>query len=134
MASNLIKIDYELLFPTIFSIDDAIHHQSYFGDEICLKQGDVDKCFIDAEHILEDTFYIGGQEHFYMETNSYMVIPSNDDNEITLYSGTQSPTALQELTALVLDREVSRIKCHVKRVGGGFGGKESRAYVKYLFS
>jgi xanthine dehydrogenase/oxidase len=127
IASNLINIDYELLSPTIFSIDDAIKHHSYFGDEISLKKGDVQKCFIDAEHILEDTFYIGGQEHFYMETNSFMVIPSNDDKEIALYVGTQSPTAVQELTASVLDRDVSQIICHVKRVGGGFGGKESRS-------
>jgi xanthine dehydrogenase molybdopterin-binding subunit B len=127
IASNLIQIEYEFLSPTIFSIDDAIQHHSYFGDEIRLHKGDVKECFINAEHILEDTFYIGGQEHFYMETNSYMVIPSNDDKEITLYLGTQSPTAAQELTALVLDRDVSQITCHVKRVGGGFGGKESRS-------
>lgn len=126
-ALNLIKIDYELLSETIFSIDDAIKHQSYFGDEICLRKGDVEKSFIDAEHILEDTFYIGGQEHFYMETNAVMVIPTNDDKEIALYIGCQSPTGIQELTALVLDRDVSQITCHVKRVGGGFGGKESRS-------
>ncbi|CAF1173308.1 unnamed protein product [Rotaria sordida] len=128
IASNLIKIDYELLSPTILTIEDAINHQSYFGDEICLQKGDVEKSFVDAEHTLEDTIYIGGQEHFYMETHSCIVIPSHDDKEITLYLGTQSASAIQELTALVLGRDVSHITCHVKRVGGAFGGKESRSF------
>ncbi|CAF5142888.1 unnamed protein product, partial [Rotaria sp. Silwood1] len=132
MAANLVKIDYELLSPTILSIDDAINYQSYFGDEICLQKGDIEKSFINAEHILEDTIYIGGQEHFYMETNSCMVIPSNDDKEITLYLGTQSASSMQELTALVLGRDVSHITCHVKRVGGAFGGKESRSFPQCL--
>ncbi|CAF1261858.1 unnamed protein product [Rotaria sordida] len=127
IAANLVKIDYDLLSPRIFSIDDAIIHESYLTDEICLQRGDVDKVLLDAEHIVEDTVFIGGQEHFYMETNSCMVIPSNDDKEINLYVSTQTPTGAQELTALVLGRNANNITCHVKRMGGSFGGKESRA-------
>ncbi|CAF4321925.1 unnamed protein product, partial [Rotaria sordida] len=92
-----------------------------------LRQGDVNKGFTDAKHILEETLWIGGQEHFYLESNSYMVIPSNDDKELTLYLGTQNPSTTQDLIALVLGRDVSRITCHVKRIGGAFGGKESRS-------
>ncbi|CAF1016904.1 unnamed protein product [Adineta steineri] len=127
IAADLVKIDYELLSPTILSIDDAINHESYFGNETCLQRGDVEKAFADAEHILEETIYIGGQEHFYMETNSCIVIPSHDDNEITIHAGVQSPLAVQQTASLVLNRDVSRIICHVKRIGGAFGGKESRA-------
>ncbi|CAF2705216.1 unnamed protein product [Rotaria sp. Silwood2] len=127
LASSLVKIDYDLLLPRIFSIDDAINHQSYFDDELCLRKGDVQRVFLDAEHILEDTLYIGGQEHFYMETHSCMVIPSNDDKEIDLYVGTQNPSLTQELTAWVLGRDVSHVTCHVKRIGGAFGGKETRS-------
>ncbi|CAF5063769.1 unnamed protein product, partial [Rotaria sp. Silwood1] len=126
LAANLIKIDYDLLSPRIFSIEDAINHQSYFGNEICLQRGDVEKVFLDAEHVLEDILFIGGQEHFYMETQSCMVIPSNDDQEIKLYVGIQNPSTVQELIASVLGRDVNRITCHVKRVGGAFGGKETR--------
>lgn len=111
-AAALIKIDYEILSPSIFSIDDAISHQSYFGDELCLQKGDVDKVFVDAEHIVEDTLYMGGQEHFYMETNACMVVPLNDDKEIHVYMGAQSPTAVQELMGVVLDRDAGRIICH----------------------
>lgn len=126
-AAKLIQIDYEQLSPTIFSIEDAIKYESYFGDEIILRNGNAEESFTNAPHIVEDTLFIGGQEHFYMETNSAIVIPSNDDGEITIHVGTQSPTAIQELAALVLNRDVGQIKCHVKRVGGGFGGKESRS-------
>ncbi|CAF2816169.1 unnamed protein product [Rotaria sp. Silwood2] len=126
-AANLVQIEYELLAPTIFTIDDAIEHQSYLDDERCLQQGDVEKAFSEAEHILEGTILIGGQEHFYLETNCCMAIPSNDDQELTLYSSTQNPSKTQELTALALGYEISHIACHVKRMGGGFGGKESRS-------
>lgn len=126
LAAKLVRIDYEQLSPTIFSIEDAIKYESYFDDEIILRSGNAEESFTNAPHILEDILFIGGQEHFYMETNSAIVIPSNDDGEITIYVGTQNPTSVQELTALALNRDVGQIKCHVKRVGGGFGGKESR--------
>jgi xanthine dehydrogenase/oxidase len=128
-AAGLIQIDYELLVPTILSIEDAIRHQSYFGNEICLKNGDIDQSLVDAEHVLEGELYIGGQEHFYMETNACLVIPSNDDREIKLYLATQSPSTAQELAALVLARDLGHVTCHTKRIGGAFGGKESRSYV-----
>ena len=127
MAANLIQIDYELLTPTIFTIEDAIAHESYLDDEQCVQQGDVDKGLAEAKHKLEGTLMIGGQEHFYMETNVCIVIPSNDDKEVALYLGTQDTSTTQELVGLALGRDASHIICHVKRVGGGFGGKESRA-------
>lgn len=132
-ASNLIRIEYELLTPTILTIEDAITNESYFGDEICLRQGDVSKSLIDAKHKLTGTILIGGQEHFYLEPNCCMVIPSDDDEEVVLYLGTQKPSAAQELTALALGRDASHITCHVKRIGGAFGGKGSRSYVINLF-
>ncbi|CAF3648899.1 unnamed protein product [Rotaria sordida] len=126
MAASLVRIEYELLTPTIFTIEDAIAHDSYFDEEQCLREGDVDKNLIEAEHILEGTLMIGGQEHFYLETNSCMVIPSHDDNEVIVYLSTQDPSKAQQLIALALGRDSSHISCHVKRIGGGFGGKESR--------
>jgi len=127
VAAHLVQIEYELLTPTIFTIDDAITHQSYLGDERLLRCGDVEQGFEQADHILEGTVVMGGQEHFYLETNCCMVIPSNDDQEVTLYSSTQNPSKTQELTALALGYDVNRVQCHVKRMGGGFGGKESRS-------
>ena len=127
MAASLIQIEYELLTPTVFTIDEAIKYESYLGDTLCLRRGDVIKALADAEHTLEGTLFIGGQEHFYLETNCCMAIPSNGNQELTLYSSTQSPSKTQELTALALGRDSSHITCLVKRVGGGFGGKETRS-------
>jgi xanthine dehydrogenase molybdopterin-binding subunit B len=126
-AAKLTHIEYELLTPTIFTIEDAIAHESYLCDEQCLQQGDVTKGLAEAEHRLEGTLMIGGQEHFYMETNCFMVIPSNDDKEVALYFGTQALSSAQELIGLALGRDANRITCHVKRIGGAFGGKETRA-------
>jgi xanthine dehydrogenase molybdopterin-binding subunit B len=126
MASNLVQIDYELFSSKILTIDDAIAHQSYFGDEIYLRKGDIIKSFLNAENILEGELFIAGQEHFYMETNACIVVPSNDENGITLYLPTENATVVQELVALVLGRDVAHITCHTKRIGKPFGGKQSR--------
>ncbi|CAF0826619.1 unnamed protein product [Adineta ricciae] len=126
-AAHLVQIEYELLTPTIFTIDDAIEHASYLGEERCLRKGDVEKALAEAEHTLEGTIVMGGQEHFYLETNCCMIIPSNDDQEVTIYSSTQNPSKTQELAAYALGYDVSHVTCHVKRMGGGFGGKESRS-------
>ncbi|CAF3827074.1 unnamed protein product [Rotaria sordida] len=55
MASDLVQIEYELLTPTMFTIDDAIEKESYFGDELCLRRGDINNAFANAEHTLEGT-------------------------------------------------------------------------------
>lgn len=125
-AANLIQIEYELLTPTIFTIEDAVTNNSYFGDEQTLQQGDAEKSLAEVEHKLEGTLMIGGQEHFYMEPNCYLVIPSSDDKEVNLYFGTQDPSGAQDTISSVLGRDASRVNCHVKRMGGGFGGKETR--------
>ena len=75
-VASLIRIEYELLASGIFSIDDAIAKNSYFDDEQCLEHGEINKGLTETEYILDGTLYIGGQEHFYIETNSYMVIPT----------------------------------------------------------
>ncbi|CAF3610866.1 unnamed protein product [Rotaria sp. Silwood1] len=126
-AANLIQIDYELLAPVIVTIDDAIQYESYLGDEQCIRKGDPNQALSEAEHTLEETLLIGGQEHFYLETNCCMAIPSNDDEELTLYSATQDPNKIQELVALAIGRKANHIKCLVKRIGGSFGGKDSRS-------
>ena len=132
MASNLVRIEYKLLAPTIFTIEDAITYQSYFGNKLCLRKGDTTKGLVEAEHKLEGTLFIGGQDHFYLETNCCMSLPSNDDKEVLLYLETQKPSLAQDLTALILGRDVSQIVCHVKRIGGVFGGKGSRVYFIHM--
>lgn len=125
-AAKLVVIEYEALEPTIFTIDQAIQHSSYFEGQRTIVRGDIETALRGAEHTLEGELYIGGQEHFYLETNCCMAIP-HEDGEITLFSSTQSPSRVQELAALALGIESSKVTCRVKRMGGGFGGKQTRS-------
>ncbi|XP_056392196.1 aldehyde oxidase-like isoform X2 [Hyla sarda] len=122
-ASKKVKVVYENIEPVILTIEDAIKHNSFFEPDKKLNHGDVDKAFIAADHILEGEFHIGGQEHFYMETQSIRVIPSKEGQEIDIYAATQDPTYMQGLVASTLGIPCNRINCHVKRIGGAFGGK-----------
>ena len=70
---------------------------------------------------------MAGQEHFYLETQASLVVPGREDDEIEIYSSTQNPTETQHLVAHVLGIDSNKVTCRVKRLGGGFGGKETRS-------
>ncbi len=69
---------------------------------------------------------IGGQEHFYLETQASIVVPKNEDGELEIFTSSQNPAKTQMALARVLNIPASRIMVRVKRLGGGFGGKETR--------
>uniref|UniRef100_A0A3B4AS67 Uncharacterized protein n=1 Tax=Periophthalmus magnuspinnatus TaxID=409849 RepID=A0A3B4AS67_9GOBI len=75
-----------------------------------------------------DQLHIGGQEHFYLETNVTVAVP-RDQDEIEIFSSTQSPSQTQSCVARVLGVPSNRVHVRVKRIGGGFGGKEFRANI-----
>ncbi|XP_019409453.1 PREDICTED: aldehyde oxidase-like [Crocodylus porosus] len=125
-AALKVKITYEALEPVILTIEEAIKNNSFYDPERKLEQGNVDEAFETVDQILEGEIHIGGQEHFYMETQSVLVVPKGEDNEMDVYVSSQHPTFTQELVASVLNVPSSRIMCHVKRVGGGFGGKVTK--------
>ncbi|XP_040297422.1 aldehyde oxidase-like [Bufo bufo] len=122
-AAKKVKIVYEDIEPAILTIKDAIKHESFFEPDKKLHHGDVDEALKTADHILEGELYVGGQEHFYMETQSIRVIPSKDGQEIEIYAATQDPTYIQKRVGASLGIPFNRINCHVKRIGGAFGGK-----------
>ncbi|XP_073407554.1 aldehyde oxidase-like isoform X2 [Dendrobates tinctorius] len=122
-AAKKVKIVYEDIKPVIFTIEDAIKHDSFFEPDKKLQCGDVDEAFKTADHILEGEIHIGGQEHFYMETQSIRVIPIKEGQEIEIYAASQDPTYMQGLVARSLGIPFNRVNCHVKRIGGAFGGK-----------
>lgn len=74
---------------------------------------------------------MGGQEHFYLETHASLAIPREED-EIEIICSTQHPSEIQKLVAHVLEVPINRINVRVKRMGGGFGGKESRGMLVAL--
>ncbi|NXC42818.1 AOXA oxidase, partial [Penelope pileata] len=126
-AAAKVKIEYEALEPVILTIEDAIKHNSFFEPKRKLEQGNVDQAFETVDSILEGEIHIGGQEHFYMETQSVLAIPRGEDKEMDVFVSTQHPAFIQEMVAASLGVSANRIMCHVKRVGGAFGGKLLKA-------
>ena len=90
-GARAVKIDYEDL-PAIFTIEEAVANDSYFDHFRYIRKGDVDAAFAKADHVFSGVSRIGGQEHFYLETQACVVIPKPEDGEIEVYSSTQNPT------------------------------------------
>ncbi|XP_044793002.2 aldehyde oxidase 2 isoform X2 [Bubalus bubalis] len=128
-ATEKIKITYEELEPIIFTIEDAIKHNSFLCPEKKLEQGNIEEAFEKVDQIVEGEVHVGGQEHFYMETQRVLVIPKTEDKELDIYVSTQDPAHVQKTVSSTLNIPINRITCHVKRVGGGFGGKIGRPAV-----
>ncbi|GMS92013.1 hypothetical protein PENTCL1PPCAC_14188, partial [Pristionchus entomophagus] len=126
MMCRRVKVEYERL-PAILTIEDAIAASSFlfpkpmaFGK----SQVEIDGALLSAPILIEGEVSIGGQEHLYMETQSSIVIPEEND-EWTVYSSTQNPSDAQYLCASVLGIPASKVVVKVKRLGGGFGGKQT---------
>lgn len=86
-----VRIEYEEL-PAIMTIEDAIVEQSYFDHFRFIKKGDVEEGFNNADHVFSGVTRMGGQEHFYLETQACVVVPKPEDGEIEVFSSTQNPT------------------------------------------
>uniref|UniRef100_W5K6P2 Aldehyde oxidase 5 n=1 Tax=Astyanax mexicanus TaxID=7994 RepID=W5K6P2_ASTMX len=122
-ASCLVTVTYEDVLPVFFTIQEAIEHQSFFEPKRKLERGNVEEGFEQSDHILEGELYMGGQEHFYMETQGLIAVPGEEAGEMELYVATQHAAYTQEVVGLTLGVDSNKITCHVKRLGGGFGGK-----------
>ncbi|CAK6980440.1 xanthine dehydrogenase/oxidase [Scomber scombrus] len=127
-AAKAVKIQYEELQP-IVTIQEAIAAQSFYQPIRTIQRGDLEAGFKQADHILEGEMHIGGQEHFYLETNVSLAVPRGEDGEMELFVSTQSAAKTQSLVAKALGVPANRVVVRVKRMGGGFGGKESRTTV-----
>ncbi|XP_062236272.1 xanthine dehydrogenase/oxidase [Platichthys flesus] len=127
-AAKAVKVEYEELQP-IVTIQEAIAAQSFYEPIRSIQKGDLEAGFKQADHILEGEIHMGGQEHFYLETNVTLAVPRGEDGEMELFVSTQAPTKTQSLVAKALGVPANRVVVRVKRMGGGFGGKESRTTV-----
>ncbi|XP_076288597.1 xanthine dehydrogenase rosy isoform X2 [Lasioglossum baleicum] len=131
-AARMVGVEYENIEPTIISIEDAIKYHSFFPE--CPKRlsiGNAEEAFSKSAHILEGEIRMGGQEHFYLETHAALAIPREED-ELEVFCSTQNPTEIQKYVAHCLNVNINKIVVRVKRLGGGFGGKESRTAVLAL--
>ncbi|KYQ89070.1 xanthine dehydrogenase [Tieghemostelium lacteum] len=132
-ASKMVVVEYEELVP-ILTIEDAIAQNSYLNCTHIINDGDYEKGFQESKHILEGEIYVGGQEHFYLETQGTLAVPGEGD-ELTIYASTQNPMKTQSIVSYALGIPANQVVCKLKRMGGGFGGKETRSvYVSCLAS
>lgn len=120
------KLEYETHAP-ILTIQEALDANSRFeeGPRIYTK-GNAARAISTSKCKLSGSFMIGGQEHFYLEGQAALAIPSEDD-EITVHSSTQHPSEIQHKVADALGFGMHQVRVEVRRMGGGFGGKESQA-------
>lgn len=122
-----VVIEYEEL-PHILSIEEAIENNSFFPHYRFIKSGgDMDEAFAAADYVFEGLTRMGGQEHFYLETQASVVIPKPEYGEMEIFACTQNPTETQAIVSQVTGVPANRIVVRVKRLGGGFGGKETRS-------
>ncbi len=111
--------------PSI-TVEDAMARGETVLPDYAYGRGDVEAAVAGAPRRLEGRFRVGGQEHFYLEGQVAFAIPG-EDGDIHVYSSTQHPSEVQHVVARVLDIPDSYVTCETRRMGGGFGGKESQA-------
>jgi xanthine dehydrogenase large subunit len=125
LAAERAVIDVERTEP-ILDIETALAREAYVQAPSTLQRGDADAALGSAPHRLSAEFRVGGQEHFYLEGQIALALPG-EDGDIVVHSSTQHPTEVQHICAHLLGCDYNRVTAIVRRLGGGFGGKESNA-------
>lgn len=124
-ASKLAKVEYQELTP-VLKVKDALAKQSFVRPPLTMKRGDAKKAIEEAKHQLSGEIAIGGQEHFYLEGQISTAEPT-EDGGMLIYSSSQHPGEVQKLVAEVLGIPFNKVTVDTRRMGGGFGGKETQA-------
>ncbi|MEM7212845.1 MAG: molybdopterin cofactor-binding domain-containing protein, partial [Pseudomonadota bacterium] len=109
----------------LLTIDDAIDAGSLLGEPYKMERGDVDLALEKAPHRLQGEIEIGGQEQFYLEGQIAVVTPG-EDGDMHVVSSNQHPSECQLLVAAMLGEPAHSVTVEVRRLGGGFGGKETQ--------
>ena len=124
-AVRLAKVSYSEK-PALLTIDEAMAANSRFeeGPRIYQK-GDAESAIANAPHKISGTIEMGGQEHFYLEGQAAMALPQ-EGGDMLVHSSTQHPTEIQHKVAEALGAPMNAVRVEVRRMGGGFGGKESQ--------
>lgn len=124
-AVRLVKTVIDEEKPSV-TIEDALERNETVLPDYAFGRGDVGEALTSSPVQLEGIFNIGGQEHFYLEGQVALALPG-EGQEMHVHSSTQHPTEVQHAVARVLGIPDAFVTCEVRRMGGGFGGKESQA-------
>lgn len=124
-AARKAVITYKEL-PHWSTIDGALENGAPIVTAgMVLQRGDSAAALAEAPNRLKGSMRIGGQEHFYLESHIAMAIPGEDD-EVTVWSSTQHPSEIQHIVGHVLNIPSNAVTVQTRRMGGGFGGKETQ--------
>jgi xanthine dehydrogenase/oxidase len=123
-AARLVHVEYEDL-PFIQTIPEAIESNSFFeGKDREIERGDVKAALEASDVIVEGEVSTGPQEHLYIEPQTFLVVPDSD--QVTVHVTSQHPAKMQDAVSKVLAIPKHRVVVKIARVGGAFGGKETR--------
>jgi xanthine dehydrogenase large subunit len=124
-AEKLVRIEYQVL-DAILNIRSAIEKNSFLAPPRQMKRGEAEAELKNAKHVIQGELDTGAQEHWYLETQTCLCIPGEEE-EITAYSSTQHPSETQAIIAEVLGIAKNEVVVEIRRMGGAFGGKETQA-------
>ena len=124
-AAELADIGYDAL-P--HALDPVAAQEAGFPlvtDPLKLERGDIAAGQSNAAHRIKSRMVVGGQDHMYLEGHIAFAIPGEDE-DVIVHCSTQHPSEAQHMVAHVLGVSSNAVTVNVRRMGGGFGGKESQ--------
>ena len=124
-AVKLAKIDYQPL-EAVLTVKDALAKQHFVRPPFTMKRGDSELAIANSEHQLSGEISVGGQEHMYLEGQVSTAVPT-EDGGMEIYTSSQHSSEVQKLVAEVLAIPLNKVLVDMRRMGGGFGGKETQA-------
>ncbi|MGJ8616059.1 MAG: xanthine dehydrogenase molybdopterin binding subunit [Sulfitobacter sp.] len=124
-AAKLVKVSYEDLPHALDPEAAQKADLGYVTPPLTLKRGEAAQEMEKATHRIKGKFTVGGQDHLYLEGHIAFAIPGEDD-DVMVHSSTQHPTEAQHMVAHVLGVPSNAVTINVRRMGGGFGGKETQ--------
>ncbi len=124
-AAHKARIEYEALPHALDPIAARDAGMGYVTEPLTLRRGDASAAMEAAPRRIKGRFGIGGQDHFYLEGQIAMAVPGEDD-DVVINVSTQHPSEVQHVVAHVLGVPNHSVVVNVRRMGGGFGGKETQ--------
>jgi xanthine dehydrogenase large subunit len=115
-----------LPLPALLTARDAHAAKAYVMPPMHLARGDAKAALAAAPHRFKDTLSVGGQEQFYLEGQISYAIPLEDETML-VHCSTQHPSEMQHVVAHMLGLHANQVQVQCRRMGGGFGGKESQS-------
>ena len=123
-AARLARYDIEPL-PALLTIEEALAAESYVLPPVHVARGDAARAIAAAPHRLSGEVHSGGQDHFYLEGQVALAVPA-DDGGVHVHCSTQHPGEVQHMVAHALGLPAHAVVVECRRMGGGFGGKETQ--------